>query len=132
MAVKKKNPIMDAEIEDTEVDETATVEKKTVSKPVETSSNSDVAVRKDAQIMKDILAKQGKVRVMIPLEIGEKKGAKHFFQINGHAVMVPKGVMTEVPETIAELIDQSWNINGIGDEFEIDGDASKETALGGR
>ena len=81
-----------------------------------------------ATIMRDKLASQPKVRVMIPLEGQERQGIiewrtdKHGqkyqfvvsgdyaqFQFNGYKYLVAKGVYQDVPEQVAKQIEISFN-----------------------
>lgn len=86
--------------------------------------------RKDALIMRDSLLKQPKMSYFIPLEgKGEKKGVVkwvvnpktkleeqvqvsgtvHPVTLNGFVWLVPKGVRTQVPEQVAEVLDERFN-----------------------
>lgn len=79
--------------------------------------------------MRDLLMAQPKVMFMIPIEKGEKpgevvwdtdkhgndyqihkSGAVETVQLNGFKWLIPKGVMTQVPQQIAEELSQSMNI----------------------
>lgn len=71
--------------------------------------------------MEEILSKQPKMHIMIPLGIGEKKGATHEVGINGWVRSYPKGEMLEVPKTVFELLSAHFNITAqAGKEFDID------------
>jgi hypothetical protein len=63
-----------------------------------------------ALAMKINLEKQPKVSVLIPLEKGEKRGATQPFCLNSYHFTVPKGTMTQVPEQIADMIAERFNI----------------------
>jgi len=75
-------------------------------------SKTDIAerVKTKAEQMKANLEAQPKVSILIPLEKGEKKGAKQPFTINGYRFEVPKGQMTQVPEQVAQMISERFNI----------------------
>ena len=86
---------------------------------IDSSGTSEIAVpkaitvktlRSKADHMKDHLDRQPKVAVLIPFEKGEKKGAVQPFCINGYKFTVQKGVMTQVPEQVAEMIAERFNI----------------------
>jgi hypothetical protein len=66
--------------------------------------------RADAQKMRDILHAQPKVRVMIPLEIGERKGSYHTVIINGYRMDIMKGVFVDVPEQVGKMIEESFEL----------------------
>jgi hypothetical protein len=65
---------------------------------------------KTAGDMKALLDAQPKVRVLVPLENGEKLGEFLPVNINGYRLNVPKGVLIDVPQTVAEIISESLNI----------------------
>lgn len=70
---------------------------------------------------KESLEKQPKVRMMIPLEGGEKIGVTIPVTINGHRVNVPKGVYVNVPEQIADMLMESFNQTELaGRDFRVD------------
>ena len=60
--------------------------------------------------MKAILEAQPKVSILIPLEKGEGKGAQQPFTINGYRFDVPKGVMTQVPQQVADMVAERFNV----------------------
>jgi len=83
--------------------------------------------------MDKLLSKQPRMHIMIPLGIGEKKGATHEVCINGWVKSYPKGVMLEVPKTVFELLAEHFNITqSVGKELEIDRDTETQRALSGR
>lgn len=59
---------------------------------------------------KEALAKQPKVRIMIPLREGEPLGSVQEFNINGYRIAVRKNVMVDVPQQIADMISERYNI----------------------
>jgi len=63
--------------------------------------------------MKEHLAAQPKVRILIPLETGEKKGATVSVILNGYRQNIMKGVYVEVPEQIADVIMDSQKQSNI-------------------
>jgi len=75
-----------------------------------------VAVGSKAERMKKKLAKQPKVRVLIPKEKKEPKGATFPVQINGYRLNIRKGVYVEVPEQIADVIRDSQEQTEAADE----------------
>jgi len=56
------------------------------------------------QRTKDALAKQPKVRIIIPKEKSETVGAFETVQINGYTYQIQKGVYVEVPQQVADII----------------------------
>ena len=69
-----------------------------------------VRVKTKAEQMKAQLEAQPKVSILIPLEKGEKKGAVQPFTLNGYRFTVPKGMMTQVPEQVAQMISERFNV----------------------
>jgi len=67
-------------------------------------------LRTGAEQQKAWLDAQPKVSILIPLEKGEKKGAEQPFTINGYRFTVPKGQMVQVPEQVAEMVAERFNI----------------------
>lgn len=70
-----------------------------------------VRVKNKAEQMKAHLESQPKVSIMIPLEKWEKKGTTQPFTINGYRFTVPKGVMTQVPEQVAQMVSERFNVD---------------------
>lgn len=83
---------------------------------------------------KEKLANQPKVRMMIPLDPGEKQGAYRSVTINGYRFDVKKNTMVDLPEAVAALLAQSYKIaSEVVDNhpLNLDGAAStKRSALG--
>lgn len=59
--------------------------------------------------MKQALDKQDKVKIFIPLEGKEPKGAVETVIVNGYRFDIMKGVKVEVPEQIADIIHDSMH-----------------------
>lgn len=66
-----------------------------------------IPVGSDAERMRTFLAKQPKVRVLIPLVGKEKAGTTLPIIRNGYRLNVMKGVYVDVPELIADIIMES-------------------------
>jgi len=66
-----------------------------------------VPVGSKAEIMRAHLAKQPKVRILIPLEGKEKPGITVPVTINGYRQNIAKGVYVEVAEQVADMIMKS-------------------------
>lgn len=62
-----------------------------------------------AEIIKEKLKAQPRVRIFVPLEGKEKLGQQLPITINGYAVKIPKGVYVEVPMQIGEIVTDSLN-----------------------
>lgn len=58
---------------------------------------------------KAALAKQPRVRIIIPKEASETDGAFETVQINGYLIQIKKGVYVDVPEQVAKIITDSRN-----------------------
>lgn len=69
-----------------------------------------VNINQIAADTKAILDKRPKVSIMLPLEPGEKKGAYDTARINGYRYQVLKGAMVMVPDCVAELFAEKYNI----------------------
>lgn len=74
-------------------------------KEEENQSLEDTALR-----TKEILSKQPKVRMMIPLDPGEKAGAYRTVIINGYRFDVRKNTMIDLPEAVAALLSDAYQI----------------------
>jgi len=66
-----------------------------------------VPVGSKAEVMRAHLAKQPKVRILIPLEGKEKPGITVPVTINGYRQNIAKGIYVEVAEQVAEMIMKS-------------------------
>lgn len=128
--VVESNDEEQEEEEEEEADEVVTPKKVAASKaPVK--ENADNSLLSDIKITENKLNKEPKVMFMVPLAEGEKKGAVHECFINGFRYAVPKGVMTQIPESIASLLAEHYKIGmEAGADFRIDNDNAKLEALG--
>ena len=73
-------------------------------------SNIQQKIKTKAEQMKAYLDSQPRVSILIPLEKGEKRGAIQPFCINGYRFTVPKGKMTQVPEQVAQMISERFDV----------------------
>ncbi len=64
----------------------------------------------EALLVKEKLAKEPKMVFMVPFDQGELPGAYRAVTINGYRCEVKKGVMVELPMSIAKLLMNSYNI----------------------
>lgn len=71
----------------------------------EGSSVEDMALK-----TKEILSKEPKVRMMIPLDPGEKAGAYRTVSINGYRFDIRKNTMVDLPESVAALLADAYRI----------------------
>lgn len=80
--------------------------------PVEprNSKAEETDFEKTKNDMKAVLDAQSKVRVLVPLESGEKLGEFLPVNINGYRLNVPKGVYVDVPQTVADIISEAYNV----------------------
>lgn len=97
--------------------------------PAKEVSRTDIQeeMKKDVQNVKAALAKQPKVRMFIPLGIGEKKGSRGAFEsvtINGFRQVFPKGEYITVPESVALILEEHYNMSSenteAGEAFRLD------------
>lgn len=87
-------------------------------------------MRSDAEMAKNALAKEEKVHFMIPLSQGEKIGAFEDVWINGFHTRVPKGRMSILPKSIAEMLANKYAVEAeAGAEFRLDLDDEKAENL---
>ena len=113
-------------------------EVKTITTPQQEKAlekNATVALRKDAQKMKDHLEAQRTISIMIPFEANEtpENGKKVPFHVNlnGYKKDYPRGQYIDVPEQIADIIKERLESEGkIGEEWRLDRDPEKMKALG--
>lgn len=71
--------------------------------------------------MKAHLAKQPTVQFLIPLSIGEKRGAIETWQANGYRLNILKGVLVEIPQQVAESLAESYQLTAeAGQEYSVD------------
>lgn len=83
-----------------------------------------------AHHMREILAKQEKTWVMVPLQPGEKPGTALPVGINGYFVYIKKNVMVQVPISVAELVANSIKLDyDNGAEFDLSKNEDKQRAL---
>lgn len=74
-----------------------------------------------AKIMKDFCDAQPKVDFIIPLGIGEKRGAIETWQANGYRLNMLKGVRIKIPANVADALAESYQLTAVaGEEFAID------------
>ena len=75
------------------------------------SDMSDMKVLTDtAAATKKILETEPKVSFIIPLMPGEKEGAYEIVNLNGYQVTIKKGVMVDIPRSIAEILANHYRI----------------------
>jgi hypothetical protein len=71
--------------------------------------------------MKEHLQQQPRVHFMIPLSSGEQQGAYETVTINGYRVVIKKGVMVQIPQQVAQILGEHYEITqNVGREYEID------------
>lgn len=80
----------------------------------------EARVKTKAEQMKEQLEKQPKVRMIIPLGQGENKGSTLTFCLNGYRIEYPKNTTIEVPQQIADMIRE---------KFDIEANAGKEMLI---
>lgn len=126
--MKIKDPLLnegkDSKKEDKK--ETPKVEKEIV-KPV-TPGNVDRQLLSDKERVKRALAKQPQVSFIIPP--GESPSIPEEVTINGYKTVIKKGVRVEIPEQIAEMLANKYNVElSAGKESLISRDSKIEKAL---
>lgn len=76
------------------------------------------------------LSLQPKVSFLVPLMPGEMPGAYETVQINGYRLTIKKGVMVEVPKSVAEILAAHYQVQlTAGQEKRIDRSQEVSDAL---
>jgi hypothetical protein len=79
---------------------------------------------------KAILDKEPKINFLVPLFPGEKEGAYENVTVNGYRYTIKKGVMVEIPKTVANILADHYRISmSAGAENEIGRKEDVEKAL---
>lgn len=126
---KNATPVDDEEEEEEKPTRVKSAPKKV--EPLSDGSTERVARTREMDV-KRRLAKEPKVRMFIPLGIGEKKNALAYIPvtINGYRTEIPKGQYVEVPQSIADILAESQQQTvDAGNEWKIDLDPEKEKQL---
>lgn len=131
-AKSTKTAKADEEDEDTEDgEEKPLIEREVPKRRSQGSIESEIS--KDQMTVKAALAKQPKVRIFIPLGIGEKKGSASAFEsvtINGYRMVLPKGEYCTVPQGVADIIEAHYNMSPedteMGQAFRLDRPRTKD------
>ena len=116
-AYDEKNPTTtEQNTQTTKTPDTIQVPVKTLEKAVKEEGQvfAGVTVYGDQAGISAELGKHPTVRIMIPLMEGEPKGTTQFIGLNGATFHVTKGKMVELPQPLAEIIDNSYQLD-LGD-----------------
>jgi hypothetical protein len=70
-------------------------------------TEGNIPVGSKAEKMKERLALQPEVRIMIPLEGKEKRGSTFPVTLNGYRLNIQKGTYVKVPEQVANVVMES-------------------------
>lgn len=101
------------------------VEAKTMPVPTASAKNRDIIAETKA-----ILEKQPKINFLVPLAEGEKPGAFDTVQINGYMLTIQKGVVVELPRSVAALLAEKYRIQmSAGESARIDRKTDVQEAL---
>lgn len=98
-------------------------------KPVNSGMKEErTAVGSKAERMKETLAAQPKVRVLVPLEPGESKGTTTSVILNGYRLNIKKGVYVDVPQQVADVLMTSNNqtVEALNVPERLSGDGPRE------
>lgn len=91
---------------------------------------SDPTPGSKADLMKQRLLSQEKVKMYVPRAQGESKKVLQSVTLNGYRMDFPKGAYILVPKQVADLLDESLNLTEAAVERnKIDGDEDKESKL---
>ena len=98
-----------------------------------TDNDIEASMSKDIKNVKQALEKQPKVRIFIPLGIGEKKGSPSAFEsvtINAYRMVLPKGEYVTVPQGVADILEAHYNTTpentDMGQAFRLDKARTKD------
>lgn len=84
-----------------------------------------------AAATKKVLDAEPKVSFIIPLMPGEKEGAYEIVNINGYQVTIKKGVMVDIPRSVAMVLANHYQITmSAGQEKLLGRSQSVDEALG--
>lgn len=76
----------------------------------ESGINPGVSLTADEKATGELLWSQPLVTVMVPLEAGEKAGATKTVTINGYRLEIKKNHIVKVPQSVAEVLEESLNL----------------------
>ena len=114
-----------AQAEETDTEDKPLIEREVVKRRSQSSIEAEISA--DQKTVKEALAKQPKVRIFLPLGIGEKKGSPSAFEsvtINGYRMVLPKGEYCTVPQGVADIIEAHYNMSPenteMGEAFRLD------------
>lgn len=109
---------------DTDTEDAPLIQREAPRKRV--ANSIEARMTEDEKLVKKALANQPKVRIFIPLGIGEKKG-KHAVEtvtINGYRMVLPKGEYVTVPQGVADIIEEHYNMSPenteMGEAYRLD------------
>lgn len=87
-------------------------------------------VEGDARATKRKLAAEDTTKFMIPFGIGEKHGAVETVTINGYRLSIKKGVLVDIPLTVASILMKHLDVRSdVAEKFALHRDEATEEAL---
>jgi hypothetical protein len=86
------------------------LQSKTVAPVIDDSQKDVEKYESKKERMKRHLDAQPKVRFLIPLDIGEKKGAIETVILNGYRYNIPKGEFVEIPQQVADVLSDAYKL----------------------
>lgn len=99
-------------------------------KPVQNIKDTNDEYMKSVLKVKEVVNKERKVSIHIPLSQGEKRGeAIETVTINGYSWNIRKGEMVEVPLSVYKILADSMGLVSAADEFKVDRDNETVEAL---
>lgn len=98
------------------------------------AASGGLSLDERAQMTKEKLMREPRLRVIVPLSPGEKPGAVKVASINGYRFEIKKGQEVELPETVWNLIAKSMKASVMGPASHPmnlqNADSDKREALG--
>jgi len=106
------------------------VEPKKETTPPQNIKDTNDEYMKSVLKVKEVVNKEKKVSIHIPLNQGEKRGeAVETVTINGYVWSIRKGEMVEVPLSVYKILAESMGLVSKADELKVDRDSETIEAL---
>lgn len=117
---KKKSPVLEEDVQEPETSEAEEAPKVEKIKKETKIQEPETGVKKvmtsdqereilEAKARKEIEAAP-KIAYVVPLDPGEKPGAVQVVSLNGYALTIKKGVRVNIPEPLAQILDEKYQV----------------------
>ncbi len=129
--LEEKKALIEDEVKEEKLEEVtpkASVKKEAPASKIEKSPKKAVDI---VALTKEKLDAEEHTNFIIPMADGEAEGAYDTVQINGYRLTIKKGVMVNIPISVANLLAEKYRINmTAGMEKRADRDNAHSEALG--